>query len=174
MLTSCCQQRGVSKHNHVLETMMMNIRNALIAALVTTTSISSPAPLLGQTIEVQRFGLYVLVDDVERSVAFYEVLFGEVPQIRTPALVGFDVAGGLFGVVDRASYGQGAPAGGGVRPYIRVLDIEFAFARVSALAPGRIETPGIVTEGPFRFFRFSDPDGNSLEFFSFTPPTKRK
>lgn len=151
----------------------MNIRSALIAALVTTTAIASPAPALSQTIEVKRFGLYVLVDDVERSVAFYEALFGEVPQIRTSALVGFDVAGGLFGVVDRASYGQGAIAGGSVRPYIRVADIELAFARVKGLAPDKIETPGIITEGPFRFFRFSDPDGNSLEFFSFTLPTER-
>lgn len=152
---------------------MMNIRTALIAALVTTSAIASPAPVLGQTIEVQRFGLYVLVEDVERSVAFYEALFGEVPQIRTPALVGFDVAGGLFGVVDRETYAPNSAAGGGVRPYIRVVDIEFAFTRVSALAPDRIETPGIVTEGPFRFFRFSDPDGNILEFFSFTPPVER-
>lgn len=153
---------------------MLKIRNALIAALVTTTVIASPAPVLGQTLEVQRFGLYVLVKDVERSVAFYEALFGEAPQIRTPALVGFDVAGGLFGIVDRARYGQDATVGGGVRPYIRVADIEFAFARASALAPDRIQTPGIVTEGPFRFFRVSDPDGNSLEFFSFAPPSEPK
>lgn len=152
----------------------MNIPNSLIAALITTTAIAYPAPVLSQAVSVQRFGLYVLVDDVERSVAFYEALFGEVPQIRTPALVGFDVAGGLFGIVDRAAYAPDSARGGSVRPYIRVVDIESAFKRVKAIAPERIEKPGIVTEGPFRFFRFSDPDGNSLEIFSFSPPTKAK
>lgn len=146
----------------------MKILNALIAAMVSTTVVASPAPVLSQPVNVQRFGLYVLVDDVERSVAFYAALFGEAPQIRTPALVGFDVGGGLFGVVDRAAYAPGSTKGGNVRPYIRVIDIESAFARVKAIAPQRIEKPGIVTEGPFHFFRFSDPDGNIVEFFSFT------
>lgn len=154
--------------------MMKKNRNLLIAALITMTAIISPAPVLSQEVDVQRFGLYVLVDDVERSVAFYEALFEEVPQIRTPALVGFDVAGGLFGIVDRAVYAPNSARGGSVRPYIRVVDIESAFNRVKAIAPDRIEKPGIVTEGPFRFFRFSDPDGNSLEIFSFSQPTKEK
>lgn len=147
----------------------MGIREAMIAGLMATTGIATPGPALGQTLDVVRFGVYVAVDDVERSVTFYEKLFGKPPQVRTPALVGFDVAGGLFGVVSRSAYAAGSPEAGRVRPYMRVADIEAAFSRVTAMAPGSIAAPGIVTEGPFRFFRFVDPEGNVLEIFSFTP-----
>lgn len=147
----------------------MGIREAMIAGLMATTGIATSVPALGQTLDVVRFGVYVAVDDVERSVTFYEKLFGKPPQVRTPALVGFDVADGLFGVVSRSAYAPGSPEAGRVRPYIRVADIEAAFSRVTAMAPGSIEAPGIVTEGPFRFFRFVDPEGNILEIFSFTP-----
>ncbi len=134
-----------------------------------------PYPSVAQTdeetmIETQRFGLYVLVEDVGKSVAFYEALFGKSPQIRTPALVGFDVSGGLFGIVDRASYGKGSTFGNSARAYIKVANIEKAFAHGQAMAAEGIEQPGIVTEGPFSFFRIADPDGNVLEFFSFDPP----
>lgn len=137
----------------------------------------APAPSAAQPeevtmIETQRFGVYVLVQDVERSVVFYEALFGKSPQIKTPALVGFDVSGGLFGIVDRGTYGAGSTPGNSARPYIRVNDIEKAFAHAQAVAAKGIEQPGIVTEGPFRFFRVADPDGNVLEFFSFDPPGK--
>ncbi|MEN3973405.1 VOC family protein [Sphingomicrobium sp. XHP0235] len=123
-------------------------------------------------IETQRFGLYVLVEDVEQSVAFYEALFAKSPQIRTPALVGFDVSGGLFGIVDRAKYGEGSTSGNSARPYIRVVDIDQAFTHAQTLAADGIEQPGIVREGPFSFFRMSDPDGNVLEFFSVDPPAE--
>ena len=149
----------------------MNIQCALIFSLIATFPVSVPLPSqLGQTIEVQRFGLYVLVDDVERSVAFYAALFGKEPQVRTPALVGFDVAGGLFGIVDRSSYAKNGSPSSSVRPYMKVADLDEAFARAKALAGDRIEAPGIVTEGDFRFFRFKDPDGNMLELFSLQLP----
>lgn len=143
----------------------MNIFCSLLAAPATIAAVAAPA----QRIEVQRFGLYVLASDVERSVAFYEALFGKAPQVRTPALVGFDLAGGLFAIISREAYAPGAAAGGGVRPYIRVADIDAAFAHVRELVPASIESAGVVTEGPFRFFRFSDPDGNMIELFSFAP-----
>lgn len=145
----------------------MNVRHALVAALLATTAIAAPAPALSETLDVQRFGVYVLVDDIDRSVAFYQGLFGEPPQVRTAALVGFDVAGALFGLADRADYGVTAAKGNSVRPYIKVVDLDAAFAHVRALAPDRIEAPGIINEGSFRFFRFIDPDGNSIELFSF-------
>lgn len=149
----------------------MNMQCALIYSLISTVPFPLPLPsVVSQTIEVQRFGLYVLVDDVERSVAFYAALFGKEPQVRTPALVGFDVAGGLFGIVDRTSYPNSGSVNSSVRPYMKVADLDGAFARAKALAGDRIEAPGIVTEGDFRFFRFTDPDGNMLELFSLQPP----
>lgn len=144
----------------------MDVRGSLIAAMVATTAIASPAPVLGQAINAQRFGVYVLADDVDRSTAFYQALFERTPQVRTPALVGFDVAGGLFGIVSRRQYAPGEARAGSVRPYIRVADIETAFAHVRRLAPGRIEGGRIMREGVFSFFRFTDPDGNVVELFS--------
>lgn len=146
----------------------MPVRQALIAALVATTGIAMPAAAQPQAVDVKRFGLYVLVTDIDRSVVFYEALFMKAPQVRTPALVGFDIADGLFGIVDRNSFAPGTQAGGGVRPYIRVADIHAAFAHINKVAPGRIENGRVTTEGPFSFFRFTDPDGNILEFFSVT------
>jgi predicted enzyme related to lactoylglutathione lyase len=140
-----------------------------IAAFLVAPAPSAAQPDEVTMIETQSFGLYVLVQDVERSVAFYEALFGKSPHIRTPALVGFDVSGGLFGIVDRGTYGTGSTPGNSARPYIRVNDIEKAFAHAYGVAAEGIEQPGIVTEGPFRFFRVTDPDGNVLEFFSFGP-----
>jgi predicted enzyme related to lactoylglutathione lyase len=140
-----------------------------LAAFLLAPAPSTAQPKEVTMIETQSFGLYVLVQDVERSVVFYEALFGKSPHIKTPALVGFDVSGGLFGIVDRGTYGPGTTPGNSVRPYIRVNDIEKAFAHADAVAAEGIEQPGIVTEGPFRFFRVADPDGNVLEFFSFVP-----
>lgn len=144
-------------------------RRLAAATLIATATIASAASAADEPLAVERFGLYVAVSDVDRSVAFYQALFGEAPQIGTPALVGFNVAGGLFGIVDRAAYAPRTTAKGSVRPYIKVADIEAAFLRANRLAPGRIEPPGIVSEGAFRFFRFEDPDGNVVELFSFKP-----
>lgn len=144
----------------------MDIRHGFFAALLATAGIAVPSPALPQAVEVQRFGLYVLTTDIDRSKVFYEALFAKAPQVRTPALVGFDVEGGLFAVVDRKSFAIETPPGSSVRPYIRVRDIDAAFLHVKALAPGRLEQDRVVNEGPFRFFRFSDPDGNIVEFFS--------
>lgn len=147
----------------------MKLQQALIATLVAGASIAQSNPVMAQSIEVERFGLYVLADDVERSARFYEILLKSAPEVRTPALIGFNMAGGLFGIVSREAYAAHEPRAGSVRPYIKVADIAQAFAHASSVAPGSIEAPGIVSEGPFRFFRMTDPDGNVLEFFEFKP-----
>jgi catechol 2,3-dioxygenase-like lactoylglutathione lyase family enzyme len=54
-------------------------------------------------------------------------------------------------------------------PYIRVSNITAAFVHVQAIAPEALRTE-IVTEGPFRFFRFVDPDGNLIEFYAVEAP----
>ncbi|MEA1617649.1 VOC family protein [Erythrobacter sp. T5W1-R] len=147
----------------------MKLQQALIATLVAGASIAQSTPVMAQSIEVERFGLYVLADDVERSARFYEILLKSAPEVRTPALIGFNMAGGLFGIVSREAYAAHEPRAGSVRPYIKVADIAQAFAHASSVAPGSIEAPGIVSEGPFRFFRMTDSDGNVLEFFEFKP-----
>ncbi len=143
------------------------MRRRLIAFFTLLLSIGAGTlPAQAQGLGARRFGLYVLVQDVPRAERFYARLFAAPPQVRTPALVGFDVAGGLFALVSRHSFAPGTPAGGSVRPYIRVADIAAAFDHVRRAAPESLEGGEVVVEGPFRFFRVRDPEGNLLEFFA--------
>lgn len=121
-----------------------------------------------EPVNASRFGLYVVVDDMDRARAFYEQLFG-VPEIQMPNLVGFDVAGGLYAVVLRETYAADAVHGDTMRAYINVRDINASFTRVQAIAPSRLESPEVIVEGPFRFFKIRDPDNNILEFYSIDP-----
>jgi len=144
----------------------MKVTKLLVTVLIGLSPLASPAPALAEEIDVQRFGLYVLIEDVERSVDFYEALFERPPQVRTPAMVGFDVGGGLFAIVSRQQFAPHEAPAGSVRPYIRVTDIEAAFKHVARVAPGRVESGRVVREGPFAFIRFTDPDANVIELFS--------
>lgn len=143
----------------------MTFTGLMIAAAAIASVPGGPSTPPPEPMEVRRLGLYVLAEDMDRAVAFYERLFGVAPRIRTPALVGFDVGGGLFGIVPRG-YAPGEPRAGSVRPYLQVADLEDAFARASRLAPERIEGGRIVVEGRFRFFRIADPDGAIVEIFA--------
>lgn len=125
----------------------------------------SASPVIAEPINTDRFGLYVVVDDIDRASTFYEQLFG-VPEIKMPSLVGFDVAGGLYAVVSRNTYAVNAVRGDTMRAYINVSDIEETFTKARAVAPNSLESTAIIVEGPFRFFRMRDLDDNILEFFS--------
>lgn len=138
------------------------LKPLLLAATIATAANDTMAEPLG----VERFGLYVLADDMDRATAFYARLFGSEPEFRMPALVGFDIRQGLFAIVSRETYAQGVPAGGSVRPYIRVSNLEDAFRRVQALVPDGLEAEGIVQEGAFSFIRFRDTEDNVIELFS--------
>ena len=115
---------------------------------------------------IVKFGVYVVASDLDRASVFYERLFQKAPQVRTGTVVGFDVAGALYAVVSEQAYAPGLRRGDNVLPYIRVRDIDAELARVEAIELAVVHTPGVVTEGPFRFFKFADPDGNLIEFFS--------
>lgn len=132
--------------------------NAIVLCISAFTAIAEP-------VNANRFGLYVVVDDIDRARAFYEQLFG-VPEIQMQSLIGFDVAGGLYAVVSRDTYAADAIHGDTMRAYISVVDINATFARVQAIAPNRLESPEVIVEGPFRFFKARDPDNNVLEFYS--------
>lgn len=138
------------------------LKPLLLAATIATAANDTMA----EPLVVERFGLYVLADDMDRATDFYASLFGAEPEFRMPALVGFDIREGLFAIVSRETYAQGVPAGGSVRPYIRVSNLEDAFRRVQALVPDGLETEGIVKEGAFSFFRFRDTENNMIELFS--------
>ncbi|WP_417413370.1 VOC family protein [Hoeflea sp.] len=125
----------------------------------------SAFPAFSEPIDANRFGLYVVADEMHRAAVFYEQLFG-VPEVKMPSLLGFNVAGGFFAVVSRETYAADAVTGDTMRAYIDVGDIEESFERVQAVAPNRLESAAVIVEGPFRFFRVRDPDNNVLEFFS--------
>lgn len=142
---------------------MRAVTTALAAALAVAVM---EVPARSVPLGVDRFGLYVAVDDLARSAAFYEALFGKQPQVRTHRLIGFDVAGGLYALVSKKAYRLSLSPGGSIRPYVRVSDIDAAFDRVKRLAPDRLETDTVVSEGTFHFFRFKDLEENVVEFFS--------
>jgi predicted enzyme related to lactoylglutathione lyase len=146
----------------------MRARMKLLAAF-TAAAVGSPPPASAAPLAVDRFGLYVAVDDLDRAADFYAALFGKAPQVRSEGLVGFDVAGGLYALVSKKAYRLAVPPGGAVRSYVKVGDIDAAFERVRRLAPGRLESEAVVSEGSFRFFRFRDPEGNVVEFFALGP-----
>lgn len=145
----------------------MNVWRRLVALIgslaAAALNAAPPAPQPGMAVE--RFGALVLAEDLERSAAFYARLFGRQPQVRTPTLVGFDVAGGLFAVAARAAYAPEAHPGGAVRPYLKVRDLASAYAHVRAVAPESLRT-SVVEEGAFSFFRLADPEGNVVELFA--------
>ena len=138
----------------------------LLLLLTSCTALFGQARAQEQSGGIERFGLYVVASDLDRATAFYERLFEKPPYVRNAGLVGFDVAGGLYAIVSERAYAAGACRGENVSPYIRVRDIEESFAKVRSFAPESIRSDGVVTEGPFRFFKFADPDGNTIEFFS--------
>ncbi|HEV2746089.1 MAG TPA: VOC family protein [Allosphingosinicella sp.] len=148
--------------------MRYRLVSATLAALALAAGTALPAR--AQPAGIERFGLYVVAEDLDRASLFYERLFASKPQVRTAALVGFDVAGGLYAIVSRQAYAPAAIRGGNVVPYIKVRDIFAEFERVKRLAPASLQSGRVVDEGAFKFFRFADPDGNVIEFFSIEPP----
>lgn len=112
-----------------------------------------------------RHGLYVAASDLTESTAFYSSLLDRRPTMQLPEFVAFDVAGGLFAVVDRDAFGLSGSPGATVSPYISVRDVEGEFSRVRQIMPDRILPPGLISEGPIRLFKISAPDGVVVEFY---------
>ena len=133
------------------------------AALV---SVGAGGRAHAEPLKVERFGLYIAAEDVAGTARFYERLFGAPPQRTTPAFIGFDVGGGLLAVVSREAYGLQVGSGSRIRPYIRVADIDSAFRHAREVSPERVESQTVVDEGPFRYFRIADPEGNVVEVFA--------
>ncbi|GAB2186056.1 VOC family protein [Roseibium sp. LAB1] len=123
-----------------------------------------------QAAAFQRLGVYVLSDDLKRSRGFYKNIFSADPTIETDVFIGFDVAGGLFAVISKQTFAPDAKLGGNAVPYIKVEDIQAAHRHVDTIAPEAIKTPGLISEGPISLFKFTDPDGNIIEYYSLNAP----
>jgi predicted enzyme related to lactoylglutathione lyase len=121
--------------------------------------------------QVERFGVYVVVDQIDRSAAFYRRLFSVQPEIAMPALVGFNLGGAFFGVVAKDVYAPHVQRGNNAIPYIKLRNVEAFFEHVKQVAPESLASAQVSVEGVFRFFKLKDPDGNVLEFFSITTST---
>jgi catechol 2,3-dioxygenase-like lactoylglutathione lyase family enzyme len=137
------------------------LRYLLGGVLVAATSWSAQAEETG----IQRLGMYVVVTDIDKSQEFYARLFQKQPYVKTDKLIGFDVAGGLYVAFAARGLDRSLTRGDNAVPYVRVKDIEAEFTRVKAL-PASVLDETIVREGPVSLFRFTDPDGNMIEFFS--------
>lgn len=146
-------------------------RTALAAiALSIGTSVGAQdgtEPVAPSTIEFEQMGTYVVASDLAASRTFYRALLQMEPVFENPVFIGFYIEGGLLGIASRAQFAADATVGGNVVPYIRVKNIDAAFAHARKVAGDRMETPAIIREGPIALFKLRDPDGNLVEFYSF-------
>ncbi len=123
-----------------------------------------------QAAAFQRLGVYVLSSDLSRSREFYQDLFSAAPTVETDVFIGFDVAGGLFAVISKQTFAPDAKLGGNTVPYLKVDDIQAALQHVETIAPDALKAPGLISEGPISLFKFTDPDGNILEYYALNAP----
>jgi hypothetical protein len=138
----------------------------LTIALATALLAANADKSAGQPPEVERFGIYLVSDDVQRSSKFFAMLLAEEPQVRLPDFIGFDVAGGLLALVDRSRFAADAKRGDTAVPYIKVNDVQVLLAHVRKVAPQALVTQEAIVEGSLSIIKIRDPDGNLLEFFS--------
>ncbi|ATQ43036.1 VOC family protein [Caulobacter mirabilis] len=146
---------------------MTKIRHSGALLLALCSALLTPLAAQAQAAPpTTRLGVYVVADDVDKTTAFYQRLFGKAPEIRLPTFVGFDINGGLYAVISRGAFAPNAKRGETVMPYIRVDDIDAWRAHVQAVAPGSLLEPHITREGPIALFKLRDPDGNLVEVYS--------
>lgn len=115
-------------------------------------------------------GVYVVASDVEKASKFYEGIFAREPSLKTPQFVGFDIAGGLFAVVSKATFAPNSVRGDNAIPYIRANDIAAEYDRMKKIAPEAFKGRELIHDGPLILFKLTDPDGNVVEFYAFAPP----
>ena len=115
---------------------------------------------------IERFGIYVVVSDLDRAQNFYERVFEKKPTLRNESIVTFDVMGGLYAAFAARGLDRKLTRGDSAVPYLRVKDIDAEFARLRGMGVNVLDT-AVVSEGPIKLFRFTDTDGNLLEFYSF-------
>ena len=110
-------------------------------------------------------GLYVAVADLSKSKQFYATLFDTKPYVENDNFVGFELAGGRFGLMKAAAYAHPLKQGNNTVPNIRVADIGATYQLVKSLDPPMVQE-SITDLGAMKLFIFMDPDNNVIEFHS--------
>lgn len=132
--------------------------------LAVLIALAFPITTYAEDVKMQ-LGMYVAVSDLDIASAFYKDLFSTEPYAQTDTFVGFELAGGRFGLLKEEMYSAPLVRGNNAVLNIKVDDIESEYVRVKNLNPSLIQEK-IVSTGPMRLFMFKDPDGNVVEFFS--------
>ena len=108
--------------------------------------------------------LYVGVTDMNKSLNYYSKIFDREPVQREKRFSMFDLGGAYFGLFNAAYDGEDLRFGNNCVPNIQVDDIEAEYNRIKNIAP-RVDE-NIRQAGAYRYFQFSDHDGNLVEFYS--------
>ena len=114
----------------------------------------------------ERLGVYVVSSNLKKSEAFYEAIFQRSAQIKMESFVGFDIAGGLFAVIDKSTFAPDSTVGDNAVPYIEVSNVLEVFDHILTVAPDAVKDNTVIEEGPITLFKFRDPDGNMVEYYS--------
>ena len=105
--------------------------------------------------------LEIPTDDIDRSAAFYEAVFGWQLRRRGDGAVAFD--DGVGEVSGTWRTGRPPSTGAGLLVYVMVDDIEAAMAAVGAHGGTVVQPVG--ADAPEITARFTDPYGNLLGLF---------
>jgi len=107
--------------------------------------------------------LYVGVTDMNKSLNYYSKIFDREPVQREERFSMFDLGGAYFGLFNAAYDGEELWFGNNCVPNIQVEDIESEYNRIKNIA-SRVDEK-IREAGGYRYFQFSDPDENLIEFY---------
>ncbi|MDX2163565.1 MAG: hypothetical protein SF162_19780 [bacterium] len=111
-----------------------------------------------------QLNLYLVVQNMDRAVDFYQGLFQKPPLMRSESYTTFDLNGALWGLFNAQHYPVPVQQGGQVVPNLLVSDIDAEHTRVAALNPAFITD--IRANGPYRLFVISDPEGTPIELYA--------
>ena len=100
--------------------------------------------------------------------------FRGLSQHHTSAFIACKIGNNIFVLYTSTTFNHPLNRGNGVTPYIRVTiieeEIEEEFERIKRISPASIDQAVvdqvIVDEGGIKLFRFTDPSGNTIEFYS--------
>ncbi|MBI1394304.1 MAG: hypothetical protein GC152_16375 [Alphaproteobacteria bacterium] len=145
---------------------------AVMTASIVTACIGTQSEALNQDqntpLQTERMGVYVTSNDLGQSLRFYESVLGVSPEIQTRSFLGFNIAGGLFAVVDKETFVPEAKFGNNAVPYIRVTNLREVHAHVQAIVTPPAFVSDIIEEDYLSLFKLTDPDGNIVEFYAFS------